>query len=99
LPDSVPIPLDVLAETQAALDAALRLTFACGAQNYDAENAARQVRKAKAKLAQALNEKSVETPQKSDTIQGRSEALERKVRNIAAMAEDVARQLKELKAA
>lgn len=92
MPDSVPIPLDVLAETQAALDAALSMEQrAFGAHGLLAE--------ARAKLEAALNEKSMETPLKSDTIQRRSEALERKVRNIAAMAEDVARQLKELKAA
>jgi hypothetical protein len=66
LPDSVPIPLDVLAETQAALDCALALA-------EESPEAYGKVAKARANLDAVINEKSVETPQKSDTIQRRSE--------------------------
>jgi hypothetical protein len=66
LPDSIPIPLDLLTETRDALDAALRLSFSYGAQNSAAEEAARKVSTAKAKLDGCLSGKS-------DTIQRRSE--------------------------
>jgi hypothetical protein len=62
MPESVAIPLDLLAETRQALDAALRLTFQYGAQNDAAHEAARQVHQAKAKIDEV-------TRQNSDIIQ------------------------------
>jgi hypothetical protein len=64
--DSVPIPLDVLAETQAALDCALALV-------EESAEAYGKVMKARAKLDAVINEKSVEKSQTGDTIQRRSE--------------------------
>jgi hypothetical protein len=57
MPESVTIPLDLLAETQDALDAALRLTFQYGAQNDVAHEAARQVHQAKAKIDAVAGQK------------------------------------------
>lgn len=58
MPESVAIPLDLLTETRQALEAALKLTFTCGAQNTAAEEAARQVWAAKAKIDAVAGGKS-----------------------------------------
>lgn len=63
--ESIPIPLDLLAETRQALDAAALL--------LRAHPAATQIEKARAKLDEVVGEKSLEATKKSDTIQRRSE--------------------------
>lgn len=66
MPDSIPIPITLLAETRAALDAAL-----CVAEGSPETYG--QVVRVRAKLDEVINEKSLEAARKSDTIQRRSE--------------------------
>jgi hypothetical protein len=76
--DSVPIPLDVLAETQAALDAALVVA-------QDSPETYGKVLRAKANLGDCLSNKSIRTAPNCDSMK-----LKRKALHAIALLHDVA---------
>lgn len=84
MPDSVPIPLDVLAETQAALDCALALA-------EESPEAYGKVAKARARLVDCLSNKAIKAAPNCDSIR-----LKRKALSAIALLREVANGLDEV---